>query len=84
MKAMKAKCPHCHDGCPQCTGGFVDATIPSGPDVTRYDKVCEDCGTVAGGCVTGPGLPSPRISPQAICPACRGQRLKLVAVDSPD
>lgn len=28
MATLKAKCPHCRDGCEKCDGGFWDVTMP--------------------------------------------------------
>ena len=67
---MKAKNP---DGGPDLEIGF-----PSGSRVQLWGKVCRTCGTHAGGCFSGPGLPEPVISPGAICPACGSGDLELV------
>lgn len=62
------------------TGGHIEVSFPEGPDVVLWDMVCRACGTSAGGCFSGPGLPEPRISRYAICPACDGKDIELVRV----
>lgn len=51
-------------------GDPIEVVFPSGPEFSRYEKVCLDCGRVVGGCFSGPGLPEPVISKYAICPKC--------------
>lgn len=45
---MKAKCPHCEAGCPECKDGFVEASFSSGP---LYTRAClnPECGYENGG-----------------------------------
>jgi len=77
---MKAKCPFCQNGCDSCDGGFIEVHFPK--DGIQWDKICIQCGVLAGGCFSGPGLPEPSIHPNAICPRCKGKHLKLVKHDS--
>lgn len=75
---MKAKCPHCNSGCDKCQDGYTEVSFPSGPGVKFWRKVCKDCGGIAGGCFSGPGLPDPKVSAYAICPDCDGSNIDLV------
>lgn len=59
---MKAKDPS--------GGPDIDVTFPSGPGVQEWENVCLACGAVVGGCLSGPGLPEPRVSRHAVCPHC--------------
>ena len=89
---MKALCQDCkgkggfllyepglyNETCNTCKGtGEVEISFPIGRKYTRYDKVCNQCNGVAGGCFSGPGLPEPRISEHAICPICSSSDLRL-------
>jgi hypothetical protein len=38
---MKAKCPHCRNGCEKCDGGYFEASIAVGDWYTRH---CNQCG----------------------------------------
>lgn len=78
---MKAKCPHCNDGCARCQRGYIEVSFPEGPGVQLWLKVCRVCGAEAGGCFSGPGLPEPCVSPYAVCPACGGQDIELVLTE---
>lgn len=69
---MRAKCPKCANGCPQCEDGFVVAAIASG---TVHRRVCGDCGRGNGGRVVAPDLPPPEPKP-ARCPWCRSDNTR--------
>lgn len=73
---MKAKCPRCSIGCPQCHQGYIEVTFPEPATSRRYYITCDECGTEAGGGFVMKDVTEPRkASPFAICPACGSQKL---------
>lgn len=75
---MKAKCPHCDEGCTSCDGGLIDVSFPEGPDVKFWETMCKDCGGVNGGQFTWKGRPVAVVSCYAACPECGGDNLELI------
>lgn len=84
---MKALCPYCIEKglpkqCEKCNStGYIEVNFPQGRKYKRYDKVCNVCNKVVGGCFSGTGLPEPKISEHAICPYCDTNDLRLVLAD---
>jgi len=62
---MKAKCPHCNDGCDKCTDGFTEAFFAEGDWFTR---LCENprCLFVNGGRICE-GFPPETSGPCVVC-----------------
>lgn len=58
-------------------GDPIDVHFPEGDAFTLWSMVCRDCGAVAGGRFSGPGLPEPEINSHAVCPRCGGKNLAL-------
>ena len=50
---MRAKCPHCQDGCDKCDGGFTEVLFARGRLYTRHCTDAE-CGFDNGGVIVGP------------------------------
>lgn len=63
---MKAKCPHCTDGCEHCQQGYVEAKLAEGDLFTIH---CLKCGFDNGGLICE-GFPS---EPSGECVMCNGQ-----------
>lgn len=62
-------------------GEPIDINLPSGPEFTRWVKICNKCETCAGGCISGPGLPEPSVNPRSVCPGCGGKGIRLEKAD---
>lgn len=58
-----------------------EVNFPTGPEFILWAYVCKDCGDLAGGRFSGPGLPEPSISEYVVCPGCSGKNLELVKDD---
>ena len=67
---MKAKCPHCKDGCEKCDKGFVEVDFAEG---ITYDLVCKKCGQVVGFHIDeGNDPPTDATAEHACCLWCEG------------
>ena len=67
---MRAKCPHCRDGCDRCGGiGYQEARFATGALYTRHCTNLE-CGFDNGGRIVGPDSPVDVEEPPEPCLHC--------------
>lgn len=76
---LKAKCPHCNDGCDKCSNGYTEVTFGT-EDSIMYSLICNDCGTCAGGgFLDGKSEKAlEHLGKYAVCPFCVGSNLRVV------
>jgi hypothetical protein len=82
---MKAKCPHCANGCKECSEGFIEVRFPAAEEGRLFARICNDCGAEAGGGFTSakmPGYEVPFVRDGSICPACGGSNIRVEYVET--
>lgn len=65
---MKAKCPHCQDGCDRCEEGFMEVGFASG---ALYTSHCNACGEDNGGRIANSRFPREKWQPPGDCVWCK-------------
>jgi hypothetical protein len=79
---LKAKCPHCHDGCEKCFEGYAEVTFGT-EDSVLYSLICNDCGaSVGGGFLDSKTIKIISIiNKGAICPFCNSKNIQRIVED---
>lgn len=72
---MKARCPHCKDGCDKCDRGWIEVSFAS---TGHYHAlICNVCEVGVGGRLHSPTRPLRTDLGGAVCPHCGGHNLRL-------
>lgn len=77
---MKAKCPHCNGGCPQCIDGYIEVGVKQGVWYTRH---CTACGFDNGVRIENATSGSPACS-AGLCVMCNSGLVEWLRLEADD